>query len=766
MSKLNDLIKSLKAYTIIIIEDEITYIDDPIKLLIEFCLSEDRVKKSIIEELDTLSFSSLGKAIIDFDEKFNPLLVNSEDVQNFLPGGHLARFLKKLGKEELLQNEVYDEFERLIEEDGETQSIKACFAKYGIYLSINETHYNELLTELKKIEEVEILYYKQTPGADKEPFYKDIQKSVKRTNSNFCLAIIDKSLSTGSANEVGKDFIIDDLVGEFKDNPELRFIACLYTSRPDSVEKELLEYEDFFIEEITKGSERVIEKMTKSLAQSAFAEVFNSIRNKKNVSTEEAFTLVLKNQKNIKHIIQESHSEGIPPYDAAKYWFELAERKKFDDHEVEDFKFIAGLSAFFRQNYLDDHPKTSEIGDELLKINTFEIFDYNVNKKYLPIAPGDIWQIDGSYYMILGQLCDTLLRKDNTRKAKLAELFKIELSQEIASEKYEVRLSGGNKFVFINNFFDISDNNYKTIQIEISTPNLFYADFSVLDLCMFNDEGNCIINPYEELENDIKLILPQNKDRYYQNLKIGYQKLAEINIDELLSSMAFNDPIDFPITKVKKVNDKFSYNIKRVCRLKGRYYDSLYNNYLNNKGRIDLNLIDNTPELIRKVTLRFKLPGDDDSTRELKNFDLWSAKGKEFFRLSDVQAALIDYQDLLSFNIEDKFSLDGITHYKLIKESHVEYHLNHKYRIDDGKYLQKTEFSFNDLFGEVKPNNNPNFQIIDSGEIKSFLNDQGYATKKLTIEELKMGVIIFDKSLKIQLIKGVLKKNKYEKPGI
>jgi hypothetical protein len=102
----------------------------------------------------------------------------------------------------------------------------------------------------------------------------------------------------------------------------------------------------------------------------------------------------------------------------------------------------------------------------------------------------------------------------------------------------------------------------------------------------------------------------------------------------------------------------------------------------------------------------------------------------------------------------------------LIKESHVEYHLNHKYRIDDGKYLQKTEFSFNDLFGEVKPNNNPNFQIIDSGEIKSFLNDQGYATKKLTIEELKMGVIIFDKSLKIQLIKGVLKKNKYEKPGI
>ena len=76
MSKLNDLIKSLKAYTIIIIEDEITYIDDPIKLLIEFCLSEDRVKKSIIEELDTHQ-REYNKAKSSSDLTYWPRAINN-----------------------------------------------------------------------------------------------------------------------------------------------------------------------------------------------------------------------------------------------------------------------------------------------------------------------------------------------------------------------------------------------------------------------------------------------------------------------------------------------------------------------------------------------------------------------------------------------------------------------------------------------------------------------------------------------------------------
>lgn len=762
MSKLQDLIKSLKAYSILIIEDEITYIDDPVKLLIRFCKADNWVKEAIIEDLNTINFNTLSEAIEDFNTEFTPLLSNKEEVENFLTGGYLERFLKKFEKEELLENKVFEEFNAALKKDTETESIKAIFAKYGIYLNINDAHYGQLLSELNGIEGVQILYYKQTPGSNKDSFYADILKSVERTSSNFCLAIIDKSLSTGSANEVGKEFIIDDLVGAYKDNSELRFIACLYTSRPDPDEKELIEYEDFFIEEITKGSDQVIDKMTKSLAQSAFAEVFNSLRKKKIDSSEEAFKLALRNQKNIKYIISESHNEGIPSYDATKYWFDLAKQKKFDDIEVADYKLIAGLSAFFKHGYLDDHPKTSEIGDELLEINTFELFDYNVNKKYMPIAPGDIWEKDGSYFILVGQLCDLLLRKNNTRKAKIAELFKIELAPETPKTKYEIKLVGENKYVYINNFRDKTDGYYKPIRVEISTPNIYYADLSVLDLCMYNEKGECEIDPNEELRDHIKFILPENNDKYYDELRSDYQKLGEVKVMQLYTAMRFNDPIEFSKTKFKKLGDKYIYGLRRVSRLKGRYFDSLYNNYLNNKGRIDLNLIDNSPELIRQVKLTFDLPGDVESTRVLDNFELWAANGNEYFRLSDIQDALSDYKNLLSFCINDRLTSNETNQYILVKESQLEYHLTHKYRFGDNNYVQKQEFSFKDLFGEAKPSEDGNFQILNSNNVHSFFNEAGYATRKLTIEELKLGVKIFDKKVKIQLVNGVLERERYE----
>ncbi|MEC7264454.1 MAG: hypothetical protein VXW38_11990, partial [Bacteroidota bacterium] len=402
---------------------------------------------------------------------------------------------------------------------------------------------------------------------------------------------------------------------------------------------------------------------------------------------------------------------------------------------------------------------------EIREINTYELFDYNVNKKYLPIAPGDIWAKDGSYYILLGQLCDMLIRRDkNARNARIAELFKVEITLDTPKAKYDIIIKGQKKYIYIDNFIDVEDGNkLKSVRIDISTPNLYFADLTILDLGTFNDLGTCEINPKSELAENIKTLLPERRDEYYELLKEEYKNIGAMKIRELSNAMDLYSPLDFSKSKFVYEGDTISYGIKRVCRLKGRYYDSLYNNYLNNKGRIDLNLIDNAPEHIKPVKLKFNLPGDDELTKEFDKFNLWTSKGQEYFKLSELKSVLEDYQELLSFlENDDKVSFEENSHYTLIKESDEEYHLTFKYRFGEKKYMQKEEFSFKDLFDQSKPEKESHFQVIDSEHKISFLDEHGHPRRKITVKELKVGVIIFDKKVILKLEKGILKKELYE----
>ena len=765
MSKLQELIKSLRAYTVIIVENDITYEDDPVKLLVGFCLSETNIQELINTDLKELGLTQLAGALSEFNAFLSPHLKNTDLVDNFLTGGYLSKFLEEVNQSELEKHSVFEILNNTLNEGDGGDFVKGIFLKYGINSGIPEQHYSQIIQELNQVPGVQILYYKSTPAtANEEKFYSDIKKTIKSTNSNFSLFIIDKVLGTGDGDETGKVFITEDLVENFKNEPQLRFICCLYTSRPKKESQELKSYEDYFIQEISKDSPSVIEGITKTLAQSAYAEVFNWIRVSRKKSIKRTFDIVLKNQKNIKYIIDESHKEGIPSYDAIKSWYDLAQKKSFDDDEIDNFSFIAGLSSLFKSEYLEDHPNLSEIGQEIREINTYELFDYNVNKKYLPIAPGDIWAKDGSYYILLGQLCDMLIRRDkNKRNSRIAELFKIEITSETPDDKYEIKVNGQKKYIYIDNFIDTSDNNkLKSIRIDISTPNLYFADLTVLDLGTFNNNGDCEIDPMSELDDEVKMLLPDRRDEYFEDLKTEYKKIGVMRIRELVSAMDLYSPLDFSITKFKKVDNKVSYGIKRICRLKGRYYDSLYNNYLNNKGRIDLNLIDNAPEDVKPVKLKFNLPGDEETAQEFDQFNLWTSKGQEYFKLAELKNSLANYIELLSFCETERVTIIENTNYDLTKVSEEEYHLTFKYRLGEKKYSAKKEFSFKELFGESKPTNNSDFQVLNSQETISFLGENGHATRTVKVEELKIGVKVFDKKVSLRLERGILRKEGYE----
>jgi len=756
MSNLFLLMESLKAFTVVIIENALQYETDPQVILGKFSLKKCNRSK-ILTDLKRLGHAQcadlLNKFYIGFQQSDRKPEIEAKGAETFF-----KRYISKdCGITNLNEDEVIVHLKELILTDVD-DLIKSVFMRHGIN-SIEEADYSHIIDEINKVEKSNILFYKSNPSADEtEAFFSNIDQTCDETGSEFCLAIIDKKLGTGGADEEGRNFIVNKIIPGNIDR-EKKIICCLYTSAP--VELVPKKFEDYFLHEIGKTSQNKLDHISKTLAKSAYAQVFYLINVKQRESSKEALDLVLLNQQNIKYIIQESHLEGIPAYEAIKYWFNLAQQYIYEKKEKEKFDFNATLTSFFNQDYIEDHPHIAEIGDDLKALNAYEIFDFSVNHKFLPIAPGDIWKRGETYYILLGQLCDILLRQtENKRGAKVGEFLKVELVKyRDSGKKYDVEVKG-TKVIWIENFYEADTNEYKTLKIEVSTSNIYYVDLRVLDLAMFNKNGICQIKEEGELEANIKQILPLNKDSYYKKLQSIYPPLLKIKEIPDIDLTAFLGPIDIPVHDFTVSEGLISHDIKRVARLKGRYFDSLYNNYNNNKSRIDLNLIDNAVETAKTIQLSYKLLSETDYKKiELR---IWSKKEKEYIKKEDFQTALNgEYSELVSL-YGDLLSTSNSTQYELTKLDDISYQLDMYVYLafpKTPKFHNKSTINYPQLFGG-KPAN-PLYSYLDNQEEGSFLDDEG---SKVTfdISVLKRGILIQEIDQKLILLNGILMYKKIE----
>ncbi|WP_222537847.1 hypothetical protein [Pedobacter polysacchareus] len=747
MSKLLELIKTLRAFTILIIENEFSYVENP-KLILGKCIKlTDENFFYLLTDLEEAGFSEISEQLKIFNKKW--LEVPNLDMAEFEKIGldYPDFFLKKIGHQEII-NEPLAILTKKIADDND-DCVKSIFLKNGIYIDEAVPKYREILTLFNSIKECRVIIKKERPTVGEwDNFKSQIEGALLHSRSHFCLSIIDKSLG-GGGNE-GKEFI-KELIEAHKNDERFKHICCLYTSTAASVLPE--NYDDYFIQEISKNSEDSITDIVSALAQSAYAEVFNSLRIKTIASAEHTLKIVLKNQKNIKYIIDKSHEEGIPAYDSIKYWNELSIQNDFDDREVNDFKFIASLTSFFNKDYLVDHPHLSQVSKELKKINTYELFDYNINKKHLPIAPGDIWEANGEYYILVGQLCDLLLRKEtNERNARIGELFKIEFGKP-QKHKYEIVINNGKKSIFIDNFNDFTDK-LKTIRIDISTPNIFFADLKVLDLAMYNEKGACDIDPLLELDETTKQILPANRDIYFHKLKNEYKNLGMVNVRQLLNALDGSDPIDFSRLKFQRTGNVISHGLQRICRLKGRYFDSLYNNYLNNKGRVDLNLIDNASETSDLKIINYQFGNNSQSKKNIELNVYYSKAGIYLLKKELLSKLSSEFHELVNY-FDDEVQISDKKYAEIIESEDGSLEIKFRYRIDDKTLVEVSveEFDFRYLF---KNNQNrykgKEFYISESKD-----DTRSFSTSKIHINDLLSGIVIPEIKEKVSIMNGLLK---------
>jgi len=646
MSKLKELIHSLKAYTVIIVENNFRHITDAEEIVARFIQLPVASRNNITEELKTIALDNLSAHLSQFDESFCILPISEADYKNLLPK-NFRQYLTNIEQEALLTEALITAINEELEKEG-SDVFKDMLLLNGIGSiagANEEAIYNKVLSELNEIPEISISYYRDYIGEDaRDKFTDRLASNMKSTNSLYYLAIIDKHLGDGNVDLNGKVLIEKTLI-EIRKDHNLKFVGFILTAKVEDTDP--ISYDDYFVREISKNEEELITLMVDRIAQAAYITVFSYLSENYKQSSEEVRQVVIKNQKNIKHIVEQSHIEGIPAFDAIKQWFDMAIDMYNSKSEINDFSFIGGLTAFFNDHYLSDNPEIASIGEEIKEIRSFELFDYSINKRYLPIAPGDIWLINGNYYILVGQLCDILLRENtNKRNSKIAEFLPIKLhlpKEEDGVKKYYVK-TGKSKRIFIENFIDSSGENM-TMAIGVSTPEIYTSDFNLLDLAMFNNEGDCKIEINSKLSREITNVLPAGKEKLHEHLSEIINNIPEAHRSEY-SDLS---PINLNLFDFVKDGNVVSYNAKRMARLRGRYYDSLYNNYINVKSRVDLNLVDNSPEIPYSVELDCQFAGQETTKISIQNAVLWKKLGNEYFKTTELLELLPDpFKELIS----------------------------------------------------------------------------------------------------------------------
>lgn len=649
MTDLEKLIANLQIGKLIIIEDDFQQVEDASLLFNKlFTLYKEDFDKAIdYLQLNGFDIKDLAGGFFSIDNKENYELHVKKDnprIKEYIEYSNNPKLVELFNIKRL-------EFESFVDKN---PKIKEHFLKLGLFAEIPE-HYLKLIGFKDSIfkRDIPLRIYKDL-NSDEFDNYKS-----HFTNHGFVLTIIDKRLGNGD----NKGVELANSLQKFEETL-LKNLILLYTSSP--VDKTPKEYSDYFLREVGKAEIELEKKIFEVLIHCAYALLFKKIETLKIQASKKSTTLALQNSDNINYLLDKFQNEGIAPYEAINIWYNNA-LNYFTDKELTEgedsllYRTIYNNISFLKDNYFQEQVPERTINKDIIqKLETSEVFDYSINKKFLPPAPGDIFKFENSYFVLVGQECDILLRRDkNERKAKKAELLFAKDEDRLDKKK-----NNDNQTISFDNF-ENKEKEIRSLKINFTYGKMQLIDFQILDLCMFNDDGKCKINTATILSEDIASLLPEGKDLYFKELQTKFNSLIKIketfeknDIDNYLKQ-----ELDYTFD-----DNNIIYSIQRVCRLKGNFKYLLNHYYWSYRGRIDLNEIGFRKKIPFLVKLIIKYEGTDiqyGSFEIEKHVD----ENKFYIELSELQEK---YQKLsnignITINSEDFMHEDTFVKFNIKK---------------------------------------------------------------------------------------------------
>ena len=332
-----------------------------------------------------------------------------------------------------------------------------------------------------------------------------------------------------------------------------------------------------YLEHIKKDASQ--KEFQAALIKSSYSYMLSELKKVYQQVLGEAFDEAVRSKNIAYYLSSMADFEGVTNYQVITNWIKLLFEYKLDD--IQELTAVAGMTRLI--GALED--EKLEFSKEMLRLNTFEAFDFSVNKYREPVASGDIFSINKKIYILLGQDCDMMNSTTRKRKNGISELV---AASTINQNSIDGSVKLNSQYLFISNFRKEKNGEVKTLKVRYSSRE--FIENQILQLCQFNDEGTCILNTCEK-QYTASGVEPEYYADLYEELQGYYKALLEINTSNngalkmLLSNSQSHRVLSLLDYKQPMEGEKVEYKVRRICRLKHPYMLYLYKMYLEHQGR-------------------------------------------------------------------------------------------------------------------------------------------------------------------------------------
>jgi len=574
--------KSINCTMIIFLEDDFSIEKsiDKSKLLYYITRMDVESRYEFITELGKAHFDfalSLAK-FSDYMDKLFPLIKNWDDEVMRDDIESAMDIIKTREPSE------YDNLRALYNaiELPNLDDLSKLLLKYGLCISIPlryERIFEEYLLSENRWKPFRI--YVSFDAESSKSFRHDLHEFYNNTSNEFtCLCcIIDNDLS---GERMAKNII--NVIKNFNTNKRNSIIGAIVTSyeKIENID------EHVFLEYVNKHSiqDDFQTALLTALLKSTYNYAISKLKDELVKGISASFSRATIDRNIAFYLSQMAVYEGVANYQIINTWISTMCDYELSKSDV--ILYIVKLTNLINQLEIGDY----KITDDLNMLNTFEAFDYNVNKFHQPPAAGDVFvSNDGEVYILIGQDCDMMMSKERKRKNAISEL----IPAEVVEQTEIFKLKNNLQYIMINNFRRSPDGTPSCLKIDY-TKRVFLEN-ELIDLCTYNPDGKCCIDLDTELPEDRGMIMmPYLIDhygklqKYFSSIKILKSQAGEafdIFLDDAYS------PRLIPIHHYQEESDnsKLSYPLQRICRLTKTYILFLYKLYLEHRGRQPYNTI-------------------------------------------------------------------------------------------------------------------------------------------------------------------------------
>lgn len=556
-----ELFSAIDCQRLIIIEDECkqeAYTKN--RVLYDIARMNLGDRQSLMEEINSISpelNKSLCSFLVLFDKQFNEI----ENWNEIIPYGDILSS-PSITNDKSLKAEFTKLFD-CIDDKQLKDNAYTIGAKFGICVippPCFNTLYQEYIAQENRLQSIRI--YTNFLSSTQTLFEKDLDCA---NNKQSIVCIIDDYLTDGPRSQE----IINVIEKRCQPNRK-NIIGSIFSSKtPSDIISEAVYFEYISKEE---GN------LEAGIARSAYNYFISELKAETIKGLERAFTDAVKNKSIAFFLSQQAYSEGTSEYQIINEWIKLLSISSRKNSE--SIKRLICLSRVI--NSLDD---TEELPDpELQKLNTLEAFDYSINEFYLPIAPGDIFKNSkNEWYVLIGQDCDMARRPKKNPRIAVAEFLRITLRSQSQYGKWSNDSSKAFIYNFRTSLLDINE----ILQIDY-TQRCFVPN-EVVNLCSFNENGQCCISLSQNLNVEQTKIIPDYMISYYKQLQFYFstikslQQKAKEDFQNVIN-YSCEDYLILP-TDYQENDNTISFNLKRICRLSHNYVFYLYKLYLEYRGR-------------------------------------------------------------------------------------------------------------------------------------------------------------------------------------